>query len=109
VSSDSFSSECEFQIQEIAGQAVSPDRGISGSNRTRLSVAKRTLDQNYFEIDEYIDGNLETNTIFICHNEDREEEGYEELRVLHNYLASIYSFNGTIRVLFSQHSPDGIP
>ncbi|MFC6613651.1 hypothetical protein ACFQAS_01525 [Halopenitus salinus] len=107
MSSDS-SSECEFQIQEIAGLAVRPDRGISDGNRTRLSVAKRTLDQNYFEIDEYVDGDLETNPIFICHNDEREEEGFEALRLLHNYLASLYSFNETIRVLFNQHSPDGI-
>jgi len=107
VSSDSFSSEYEFQVQEIAEQAVSPDREISDGNRTRLTVAKRTLDQNYLEIDKYIDGNLETNPIFICHNEDRDNEGYEALRLIHNYLASLYSFNETIRVLFNQHSPDG--
>jgi hypothetical protein len=107
VSSDSSSFEYAFQIQEIAEQAVTPGRGISGGNRTRLSVAKRTLDQNYFEIDEYIDGDLETNPIFICHNEKRQEEGFEALRLLHNYLASLYSFNETIRVLFNQHSPDG--
>jgi hypothetical protein len=58
-----------------------------------LSVAKRTADQNYFEIGAYIDGDLATNPLFICRQEDREEEGLEALRLVHNYLSSLHSFN----------------
>lgn len=106
MSSERFSSGFDFQVQTIVDEAVEPSSGMSSSDWTRLSVSKRTLDQNYYEIDEYIDGDLESNPIFICHNDERDEEGFEALRLLHNYLSSLYSFNETVRVLFNQHSPE---
>ncbi len=92
----------EFQLQCLAGEAITPTNRLSEEDTIRLSVAKRTLDQNYLEIDEYIDGDLSTNPIFICHQDRREEEGFEALRLLHNYLSSVYSFNETVRVLVNQ-------
>jgi hypothetical protein len=102
------SPEFEFQLQILAGQAITPNRGMSEDDIIRLSVAKRTLDQNYMEIDEYVDGDLLTNPMFICHQNRREEEGFETLRLLHNYLSSVYSFNETVRVLFNQCTPEDI-
>ncbi|GAA0282312.1 hypothetical protein [Halobacterium noricense] len=56
------------------------------------------------ELDEFVDGDLKTNPVFVCQTENREEEGFEVLRLLHNYLSSLYSLNETIRVLINQHT-----
>lgn len=92
----------EFQIQTLAGEAIVPDSRLTETDEVRLSAAKRTVDQNYYELDEYIDGDLRTNPVFICHGDRVEEEGFEALRLLHNYLAALYSLNEAIRVLCNQ-------
>ena len=102
------SSGFDFQLQDIAGSDIYPSQRLNQAAEQRLQVAKRTVDQNYYELDEYIDGNLSTNPIFLCRDENRREEGFEALRLLHNYLASLYSLNETIRVLVNQHTPSSI-
>lgn len=104
MSFDSF----EYQLQTLAGQRVTPTSRLGQQEMTRLTAAKRTLDQNYYELDEYIDGDLATNPMFICHQQNRHEEGFEALRLLHNYLSSLYSFNETVRVLFNQNAAEDV-
>jgi len=93
-----------YQLQTLAGTAATPAQRLGEQDRTRLSAAKRTVDQNYYELDEYIDGDLATNPVFLCHQANRQEEGFEVLRLLHNYLSSLYSFNETVRVLFNRQT-----
>lgn len=98
------SSQFDYQIQELADEQVVPNRRLTDADTTRLTAAKRTLDQNFLTLDEYVDGTLTQNPIFICHTEARREDGFEVLRLLHNYLSSLYSFNETIRVLFDRQT-----
>jgi len=104
VTPESNSSEFDYQLQALLQVEITPDRRLSEADSVRLSAAKRTVDQNYYELDEYIDGDLQTNPIFICHSDRVEEEGFEALRLLHNYLSSLYSLNETIRVLCNQYT-----
>ncbi len=93
------SPEFEYQLQTLARAEIKPNSRLRDADEIRLSAAKRTVDQNYYELDEYIDGDLRTNPVFICRVDRVEEEGFEALRLLHNYLASLYSLNEAIRVL----------
>lgn len=102
------SDDCTSQLQSLLGSDVAPNSGLSSGARGRLSAAKRALDQNYYELEEYVDGKVPTNPMFICRTERKREEGFEVLRLLHNYLASIYSFNETIRVLCNRHTPASV-
>lgn len=101
-------SDFPFQLQRLAEANITPSTGLTDQEQTRLTAAKRTLDQNYYEVDTYIDGDLATNPMFICRQEKREDEGFEALRLLHNYLSSLYSFNETIRVLFNRSTTEGM-
>lgn len=101
------SSPFDHQIQTLAQAAIEPNRRLRDSDEIRLSAAKRTVDQNYYELDTYIDGDLRTNPVFICRADRVEEEGFETLRLLHNYLASLYSLNEAVRVLCNRYTPDG--
>lgn len=101
-------SSYEYEIQALYGADVVPSSALSRSATTRLTAAKRVLDQNYYEIKQYIDGNLETNPVYICPEDSREDAGFEVLRLLHNYLSSLYSFNETIRVVFNQNTRQGV-
>lgn len=101
---DQPSSRFDYQIQALADEAVVPTCELTDSDATRLNAAKRTLDQNFLTLDEYVDGDLARNPIFICHTDARRDEGFEALRLLHNYLSSLYSFNETIRVLFGRQT-----
>lgn len=96
------------QIEALYGQSIRPERTLSQDDQRRFDVARRVIDQNYYELSEYIDGDLETNPIFICHRDQREEEGFEALRLVHNHLAALYSYNETVRVLFDRYTPDAV-
>jgi len=101
-------SEFEYQLQTIAQTAIKPNSCLRETDGIRLSAAKRTVDQNYYELDEYIDGDLRTNPMFISRADQIQEEGFEILRLLHNYLASLYSLNEAIRVLCNHYTPDTV-
>lgn len=101
-----MSSSFEYHIQALANESIHPDQNLSESDATRLTAAKRTVDQNYFELTGFIDGDLRTNPVFLCHEDQIEEEGFEILRLLHNYLSSLYSLNETIRVLCNRYCSD---
>ena len=106
--SSSDGSNFSFQIQRIADSEIKPTDRIDAAANRRLTVAKRTIDQNYHRLDEYIDGDLQTNPIFLCQSQNRQNEGFEVLRLLHNYLSSLYSLNETIRILVNQHTSDAV-
>ncbi|WP_135853399.1 hypothetical protein [Halorussus salinus] len=101
-------SSYEYEIQALYEANVLPANTLSQSAATRLTAAKRVLDQNYYEVKQYINGDLETNPVYICPEDSREDAGFEVLRLLHNYLSSLYSFNETIRVVFNQNTADGV-
>lgn len=102
------SSPFEHQLQALAQAAIEPNRRLRDSDEIRLSAAKRTVDQNYYELDTYIDGDLRTNPVFICRTDRVDEEGFETLRLLHNYLASLYSLNEAVRVLCNRYTTDDV-
>ncbi|USZ66781.1 hypothetical protein NGM10_08540 [Halorussus salilacus] len=98
----------EYELQALYGSALTPSSSLSQPATTRLKAAKRVLDQNYYQVDQYIDGELKTNPLYICPEDSKQDAGFEVLRLLHNYLSSLYSFNETVKVLFNQHTEDGI-
>lgn len=101
-------SRFEYQLQSLIQADIKPNSRLHDADAVRLSAAKRTVDQNYYELDEYIDGNLQTNPMFICRSDRVEEEGFEALRLLHNYLSSLYSLNEAIRVLCNRYTSDTV-
>lgn len=97
----------EYQLQQLCERAVVPTAGLSELDRWRLNTATRIVENNNFRLAEYVDGDLVTNPIYICREEAHEETGFDVLRLLHNYLASLYSYNETVRVLFNEYAPEG--
>lgn len=93
-------------LEKLSGTAVAPIETISESDRRRLTVSKTVLDTNYLELADHIDGELATNPMFICRKEEKRDAGFEVLRLLHNYLSSLYSFNESVRVLFNRYTDD---
>ena len=97
----------EYQLQQLCQSTVLPTTHLSAADSRRLNVAIRTINQNNHRLAEHVDGDLVTNPIYICSEEAYEESGFDVLRLLHNYLASLYSYNETVRVLFDRYSPEG--
>lgn len=97
----------EYQLQQLCERPVLPTTGISELDCWRLTAARRVVEKNHFELTEYVDGDLPTNPIYICPEDARQDGGFDVLHLLHNYLASLYSYNETVRVLFNRYAPDG--
>lgn len=102
---DADESSTGNQLHDIIGEDVDPVNRISQEDITRLDAAKRTLDQNFHSLDGFIDGDLAENPVVITHQDSSKDTGFEVLRLLHNYLASLYSCNETVRVLVNRLLP----
>ena len=97
----------EYQLQQLCECPAVPTAGLSEIDRWRLNTATRIVENNHFRLVEYVDGDLVTNPIYICPEEAQQDTGFTVLRLLHNYLASLYSYNETVRVLFNEYAPEG--
>lgn len=97
----------EYQLQQLCERAVLPTTGLSAADSRRLDIATRTVNRNNYQLTEYVNGDLVTNPIYICREEAQDDAGFTVLRLLHNYLASLYSYNETVRVLFNECAPEG--
>lgn len=98
----------EYQLQQLCERPALPTTALSKTDRRRLAVARLVVGKNNYELAGRIDGELATNPIYLCPKDERQDAGFDVLRLLHNYLASLYSYNETVRVLFNRYAPDGV-
>ena len=96
----------EYQLQQLCERPVTSTTRLSEIDRWRLNTATSIVENNNYRLVEYVDGDLVTNPIYICPEEAQQETGFTVLRLLHNYLASLYSYNETVRVLFNEYAPE---
>lgn len=94
-------SEAEKLLQTV----VSPISKLTGSEEQRFSISKSIVDENYFELDDFIDGELRSNPVFICHTDRENESAFTVFRLLHNYLSALYSFNEHVMLLVNEKTP----
>ena len=78
-----------FKIQNIVGETVIPAFGLSEEGEESLSASYLIADANYAELKNNSDDSL----LEIEEGADTTSVRFEAIRLLHNYLSSLYSYN----------------
>jgi hypothetical protein len=84
-------------------------RQLRAIDRTRLQSTLTIIDANFADLEGFIDGDLREDAYFVVESdrdEDIQRNAFEVYRLLHNYLASLYSFNEAVRVTVTKYLPE---
>lgn len=96
--------------EKLLGRACTPENPVVRPEVDRLEAAELIAHRNFRDLIEFVDGNMETGGCLIVSPADEpaempltafEAERSKLYKYLHNYLASIYSFNEQIRELIN--------
>lgn len=88
-----------FEIQRILDTSVTPAFGLSDEDMESLSASYLIADANYAELKSSSDDSL----LEIEEGADATSVRFEAIRLLHNYLSSLYSYNEHLADLVDEH------
>lgn len=81
-------------IEQLLGtQTGGPNNGFSAEEIDRIRVSANIVRQNYAALEDFVDGKIGEDALFIVHDTTRQEAISYLYGHLHNYLSSLYSFN----------------
>jgi hypothetical protein len=96
-------------IQSLLDSPYSPRQRLRSADRTRLATARTIVDSSYADIVEFIDGDLPDDPYFVVAvDDDVQATAFEAYKLLHHYLAALYSFNGAIRATITAYLPNSV-
>jgi hypothetical protein len=79
--------------QLIGAQTGGPTRPVSSNEISRIRVSANIVRQNYSALEDFVDGKIDRDALFIVHNATQQEAIPYLYGHVHNYLSSLYSFN----------------
>ncbi len=93
-------------IHSLLGSSYTPQHRLRSADRKRLASAHAIVESSYADVVELVDGNLPTDPYFIVMvEEDVQAVTFEVYKLLHHYLASLYSFNEAVRATVTAYLP----
>ena len=96
-------------IQTILGDDSTPQRRLRPSDRERIVSAQAILTPSSADLVEFIDGDIHEDPYFVVTSDDKEDirvEALDVYKLLHHYLAALYSFNEARRATVTAYLPD---
>jgi len=85
-------------IEQLLGtQTGGPNQSISQDVINRIRVSANIVRQNFDQLEEYVDGKLDQDALFIVYTPSGGEAASYLYRHTHNYLSALYSFNEQVR------------
>lgn len=96
--------------EKLLARACTPENSVVRPEVDRLEAAELIAHRNFRDLKEFVDGEMETGGCLIISPADKPDEmplsAFEAKRsklykYIHNYLASIYSFNEQVRELIN--------
>lgn len=81
-------------IEQLIGTRTGgPTQSVSANEISRIRVSANIVRQNYDALEDFVDGKIDKDALFIVHATTRQEAVSYLYGHLHNYLSSLYSFN----------------
>lgn len=85
-------------IEQLIGTRTGgPTQSVSNNEISRIRVSANIVRQNYDTLEDFVDGKIDQDALFIVHNTTQQEAISYLYGHLHNYLSSLYSFNEQVR------------
>lgn len=98
-------------IQTLLGEDYTCQRRFRPADRERIASARVVLESSYADLVEFIDGDIHVDPYFVV-DSDKEEDvqaaTFDVYKLLHHYLAALYSFNEALRATVTAYLPEGI-
>lgn len=84
-------------IEQLLGaQTGGPKQTVSKDEMNRIRVSANIVRQNYSAVEDFVDGKIGQDALFIVHKASEQEAISYLYGHLHNHLSSLYSFNEQI-------------
>ena len=94
--------------QLLDAQTGGPNQAVSQDIINRVRVSANIVRQNFDQLEDFVDGKLDKDALFIVYTPSGGEAASYLYRHTHNYLSALYSFNEQVRQkvndLISSHS-----
>lgn len=94
--------------QLLDAQTGGPNQAVSQDIINRVRVSANIVRQNFDQLEDFVDGKLDKDALFIVYIPSSGEAASYLYRHTHNYLSALYSFNEQVRQkvndLISSHS-----
>lgn len=85
-------------IEQLIGtQTGGPNQSVSQDVINRVRVSANIVRQNFDQLEEFVDGKLDQDALFIVYTPSGGEAASYLYRHTHNYLSALYSFNEQVR------------
>jgi hypothetical protein len=98
-------------IQTLLGDNYLCQRKFLSDDRERIVSARAILEYSYADLVEFIDGDIHDDPYFIVESNDEDTiriETYNVYKLVHHYLAALYSYNEAIRATVTAYLPTDI-
>lgn len=85
-------------IEQLIGTPTGgPSHSVSPNTISRLRVSANIVRQNFNALDEFVDGDLQQEPLFVVYNPNKSEAVSYLFGHLHNYSSALYSFNEHVK------------
>jgi hypothetical protein len=98
-------------IQTLLGDNYSCQRQLRSDDRERIVSARAILEYSYADLVEFVDGDIHEDPYFIVKSDNEDTirvETYNAYKLVHHYLAALYSYNEAIRATVTAYLPEDI-
>lgn len=96
-------------IQTLLGDEHIPRRGLRSDHEVRLSSARTVTESSYTDLEGFVDGDVREDPYFVVDDDETVRSAtFDVYKLLHHYLAALYSFNEAVRATVSAYLPDGV-
>ncbi|USZ67440.1 hypothetical protein NGM10_11960 [Halorussus salilacus] len=94
-------------IEQLLGTRTGgPRSAVSQDVINRVRVSANIVRQNFDELEDFVDGRLDNDALFIVYTPNGGEAASYLYKHIHNYLSSLYSFNEQIRERVNDLAPE---
>lgn len=98
-------------IRTVLGDDYAPQRRLRPLDQERIESARVILDSSYTDLVEFLNGDIYDDPYFVVSSDDEEDvqaATFTVYKLLHHYLAAVYSFNEALRATVTAYLPEGI-
>jgi hypothetical protein len=85
-----------------------PTRPLQGDDADAFDTMASIAELNFTTIDNFVDGDVERDPYFYTRKADREVTISQALTILHNYLATIYSYTENLVEVLQDYLPESV-
>jgi hypothetical protein len=97
-------------IQILLDDNYSCQRSLRSDDHERIVAARAILEYSYADLVEFVDGDICEDPYFIVESDDEDTiriETYNAYKLVHHYLAALYSYHEAVRATVTAYLPTG--